>query len=310
MAEAGAPQGRRRSNSPQGVLLASALETRPPASQGASLGSWAEAKGAVSCAVAIAAKHAADDEHEHHLWEKVRDLMKQRRKQYAEGNGENSGPRAKASTAKQRALPSSPARTVLAEPSRPSTRSTPELTAPTLAIPFQLRPTGEPIQDPSSDGMVQTHMRDIKVLRETIEVMREERQAQDWQLLDALAKANSVTPSPLRSVPRAPYRLIRSHKHPVLGLTQCVSRDEEELKQAAGKSQDVIGQCCRTLQMLSASVLGLLQERDELKVRLQSLSRSQRYRLGPQCTADGVSCPLLIRCGENQEQHAGGRNGP
>ena len=46
--------------------------------------------------------------------------------------------------------------------------------------------------------------------------------------------------------------------------------------QTAGKSKDVIGQCCRTLQVLSASVLSLVEERDELNNRVQSLSLSKR----------------------------------
>jgi len=199
MAEAFAPQCQSRSNSPKSASRASALE----ASQRPDLGSWREAKNAASCAVAIVVE---DDEHEHHLWEKVRDLMRQRRKQFEEGNGESPGLRAKASTANQRARPSTPARTVRTaeRPSRPSTRSTTDLSEQTLAISSQLRAAGEPVQAPSSDGMVQTHTREIKVLRETIEVMKEERKAQDWQLLDALAQANAVTPSPLRSVPPAP----------------------------------------------------------------------------------------------------------
>jgi hypothetical protein len=95
-----------------------------------------------------------------------------------------------------------------------------------------------------------THEPDIYVLRETVKALKEDRQAQDSELLDALARVKSANISVLR---------------------------EEQQASAAGIwRKDVVGQCCRTMQVLAASVSELLDEKDSLKAELHSLQLSRR----------------------------------
>jgi hypothetical protein len=87
-------------------------------------------------------------------------------------------------------------------------------------------------------------------LRETVKALKEDRQAQDSELLDALARVKSANIS--------------------------VLREEQQASAAGMRRKDVVGQCCRTMQVLAASVSELLDEKDSLKAELHSLQLSRR----------------------------------
>ena len=200
-------------------------------------GSWKEAKGAAAAAIEAAQKEQGADDHEHHLWDRVRTLMRQRRKRFEdmEDQGANSIPvlRARGNSSSSFAGPNENAKAgteaTSAQPSPPASKE---------MSPAPLSPSGWPPSAPVAvvqdqhrellDNLVKTHTREarstgalplllfllllllllllmlllvrrlISILRETIAVMKEERQAQDWQLMDALAQAKSANPSILR----------------------------------------------------------------------------------------------------------------
>ena len=97
-----------------------------------------------------------------------------------------------------------------------------------------------------------THEPETSVLRETVKALKEERQAQDSELLECLAEVKSANMGVIR---------------------------EEQHDFQAGRRKDVVGQCCHTMQVLAASASRLLDENDGFKAELHSLQLSQRSDL-------------------------------
>lgn len=164
-----------------------------------SVGGWEEAKGAASCAIAAAAAQG-DDHDGNHLWERVRELMRQRRKGVDDKQDESArnvpdlSTKARGSGPKGSTRPDERAEQGRADnPKSPSPPAANDI--PPALSPSRQSPTVAAVQDQHKDlldSLVKTHTREASVLRETINVMKEERQAQDWQLMDALAQAKSA----------------------------------------------------------------------------------------------------------------------
>ena len=90
----------------------------------------------------------------------------------------------------------------------------------------------------------------LACLREAIRVLKEERQAHDTQLLDAIVWAKSVANIPW-----------------------------DDSKHDARRFQDVVGQCCFTMQALAATAGSLANKKDELEEELHALRLSHRGEL-------------------------------
>ena len=130
-------------------------------------------------------------------------------------------------------------------------QDTPAFSAPrALRASFGATPDNKE-QSPHTNHTTQDS--DIYVLRETVKTLKEDRQAQDSELLDALARVKSANIS--------------------------VLREEQQASAAGMRRKDVVGQCCRTMQVLAASVSELLDEKDSLKAELHSLQLARRGEL-------------------------------
>ena len=90
----------------------------------------------------------------------------------------------------------------------------------------------------------------LSCLREAIRVLKEERQAHDAQLLDAIVWAKRVANIPW-----------------------------DDSKHDARRFQDVVGQCCFSMQVLAATAGSLANKKDELEAELQTLRLSHRGEL-------------------------------